>query len=112
VSNLSASGHGLENHIRFTLESGSGGTFDDCTGFVADGSVVTPATIAQAAANTKDYASGGHAWTTTGVQNEQKSYRANWTFDVSGLTQQQVDALQGATVSADLVWELQTAGTN
>jgi hypothetical protein len=108
VANLSASGHGLEEHIVFRLESGTGGSFNDCAGFTPTGEPAVPVTIKDAAANTNSYANGGHAWTTTGTVGEKMSYRASWTFDTTNLTQDRINALQGATVSADLVWELQT----
>ncbi len=109
VANLSTSGDRLADHIVFTLESGAGGSFNDCTGFVPDNEPVATRSITEVASESKDYASGGHAWATSGAA-EARSYRAKWTFDTTGLTQHQVDSLQGATVSADFVWEFQTSG--
>lgn len=110
VQNLSASGQGIENHIQFALEIGtpaSGGSFNDCTGFVSAGAVA-PQSIKASADVHNSWATGGTEWTTTGAAAESRVYRGTWTFDTTGLTQQQVDALQGSSVTADLVWELQS----
>jgi hypothetical protein len=55
------------------------------------------------------YATGVLPWDTAGTPGETKTYKATWTFDVTGLTQTQIDALQGKSVSADVVWELQSS---
>ena len=60
------------------------------------------------ATNNADFATGGTSWITEGTVGEQKSYRITWTFDTTGLTQDQIDAMQGGRVSADMVWEIQT----
>jgi hypothetical protein len=98
---------GLENQIKITLEMGTGGSFNDCAGFTPIATTAT-GTLAQLAAADYDWASGANPWATTGTPGETKSYRATWTFDTTGLTQAQVDALQGARVAVDVVWELQT----
>jgi len=109
VTNLTSSGATLGERILFKLEAGTGGSFNDCTGFVPSGAVETPTAITAIAGVRKDYASGGHAWATTGVAaGESRTYRGTWTFDTTGLTQQQVDALQGSSLSADLVWEFRS----
>lgn len=101
---------GLENHILISMEKGSGGSFNSCTGFTPD-SAAAPitGTLAQLAAADSDWATGANGWTTSGTVGETKTYRAKWSFDTTGLTQAQVDALQGARVGLDVVWELQTA---
>jgi hypothetical protein len=105
LANLGA--QGLENNIVLTEEVGHGGSFADCTGFVSEATLPT-VTIAQAAGASFSYATGGIPWDTTGTPGETKSYKVTWTFDVTGLTQTQVDALQGKSVSVDAVWELQS----
>jgi hypothetical protein len=99
---------GLENNITLVLEIGTGGSFSDCTGFVPSGPASPAVTLAQGAALSYDYATGGSPWLTTGAPGENMTYRATWTFDVTGLTQSQIDALQGKSASVDVVWELQT----
>ncbi|MEO7722476.1 MAG: hypothetical protein ABIS08_11250 [Pseudolysinimonas sp.] len=98
---------GLENNITVSLQIGTGGSFADCTGFVP--TTTLPAlSLATIDAGINDYATGVLPWVTTGTAGETKSYRATWTFDVTGLTQTQIDALQGKSASADVVWELQS----
>lgn len=105
IARLGASG--LQDYIIITMGGGTGGTFNNCTGFVPDGVPVT-APLSAAAAVYANYATGGLPWTTTGTSGETRSYKVSWTFDTSSLTQAQIDALQGKTVSADVVWELQS----
>jgi hypothetical protein len=112
VQNLSPSAQGLEDHITLTIEQGTGGSFADCTGFVVDPAVTVlpPASLTTLASVNTSYATGGSLWTTTGnAAGESKTYRGTWAFDATGLTQLQVDALQGASTSIDLVWELQNS---
>lgn len=103
--NLTVSGQGLENRITLVIEEGTGGSFNSCAGFTPTATTGTP--LALSAIPAVDYATGLHPWTTTGTPGETKSYRATWAFNITGMTQQQIDALQGATVSSDIVWEIQ-----
>ncbi|RKN67177.1 hypothetical protein D7252_06020 [Microbacterium sp. CGR2] len=108
VQNLGA--QGLEDYITIKLERGTGGSFADCTGFVATSSLPgPPVPLSAVSVAMSGYASGVLPWNTTGVSGESTVYRATWTFDVTGLTQAQVDALQGKSVSVDVVWELQSS---
>jgi hypothetical protein len=99
---------GLENNITVSLQIGSGGSFSDCTGFIAD-TTLPALSLAAINSNINDYATGVLPWNTTGVPGETMSYKATWAFDVAGLTQAEVDALQGKSASADVVWELQSS---
>ncbi|MFF2842583.1 hypothetical protein [Paenarthrobacter sp. NPDC057981] len=99
---------GLENRIFFDLEQGTGGSFNDCTGFTPTANTVPELPISTLAANSRDYATGGSIWDTAGTPGETQSYRGTWRFDTTGLTQDQVNALQGARVGIDIVWELQS----
>jgi hypothetical protein len=108
VSNLSTNGGALGDRITFKLEPGTGGSFNSCTGFVVT-TADTATSLTAAAATRYDYATGGHPWTTTAaVGGETRSYRGTWTFDTTGMTQAQIDALQGSSVSADVVWEFRS----
>lgn len=98
---------GLESAITVSIEQGTGGSFADCTGFTpaATQSVQPLATLF---ANSASYGTGVLPWTKgTGV--ESKTYKFTWLFDTTGLTQAQIDALQGASVSANFDWELQNS---
>lgn len=102
---------GLENTIKVSIELGTGGSFaGGCGSFEPDIPDVTdPVPLATAAALYSDYTTGALAWSTTGDESgESRTYRVTWVFDTTGLTQTEVDALQGKSVSADVVWELQT----
>jgi hypothetical protein len=109
VTNLASSGAALGDRITFKLEAGTGGSFNDCTGFVPSGTADPAAPISAVATARHDYATGGHPWVTAGVASgESRTYRGTWTFDTTGLTQQQIDALQGSSLSADVVWEFRS----
>jgi hypothetical protein len=108
IANLSPSAQHIESYIQLQVQVGTGGTFTSCTGFVADAGGPAASSVAAFAAASSNYASGVNPWNTTGAAGEKKTYKLIWTFNTSSLTQQQVDALQGGTISADVVWELQT----
>jgi hypothetical protein len=100
---------GLENNILVSFEKGTGGTFANCTGFVPDTAALPAVSVAVAGATFSSYATGALPWVTTGsAVGESKTYRVSWVFDTAGLSQSAIDALQGKSVSADVVWELQT----
>lgn len=111
VQNLSTSGPGLENYIKLQVERGTGGNFNDCAGFTPDPGTLPEQSLVTLSQVNNDYASGGAVWDTAGTPGENKVYRGSWVFDTTGLTQQQIDGLQGARTSIDLVWELQTDDT-
>jgi hypothetical protein len=97
---------GLENNITVSLQIGHGGSFSDCAGFVPE-TTLPALSLATINAGINNYATGVLPWDTAGTPGESKTYRATWAFDVAGLTQAQIDALQGKSASADVVWELQ-----
>jgi hypothetical protein len=107
TQNLSTAS-GLEDRIFFQVEQGTGGSFNDCTGFTPLAGALPAAALSTLATVNHDYATGGARWATTGTPGETHSYRGTWTFNTTGMTQQQIDALQGSRVSVDLVWELQS----
>ncbi|CAN5208718.1 hypothetical protein BH11ACT4_BH11ACT4_01690 [soil metagenome] len=100
---------GLENYITISSESGTGGSFGNCAGFVADAPADPATSLADSAASYSNYATGVLPWTTTGNSaGESKTYRITWLFDTGSLDQTAIDALQGKAASADVVWELQS----
>lgn len=106
---FSPSATGLEDRITLDIARGTGGGFGDCTGFqAAENEQLPPVPMSEAAERFTDYASGGSTWETTGTPGESATYRIRWEFDTAGMTQQQINALQGSKTSIDLVWELQT----
>jgi hypothetical protein len=108
-ANMSPSAQHIEDRIMISGLIGTGGTFNDCTGFVQNGPTDPAASLSTLAAYSHDYASGQTAWVTSGTPGEKRTFKFTWTFDTSGMTQQQIDGLQGGTISLDAIWELQTA---
>jgi hypothetical protein len=101
--------NGLEDNILGTMQSGTAGGFGSCAGFVADAPAGPAASFDEVAVAHNSYATGALPWTTQGVAaGESKTYRITWTFDVTGMSQPEVDALQGKSISTDIVWELQS----
>lgn len=98
---------GLESYIFIQMQQGTGGGFASCAGFVADGPGLPAAPLSTLSTINHDFATGGTPWATTGVSGESKTYQVTWTFNTTGLTQPEIDALQGKSVSVDVVWELQ-----
>lgn len=99
---------GLEDRIFFDLEQGTGGSFNDCTGFTPTANTVPELPLSELARVNRDFATGGAVWETSGTPGETQSYRGTWRFDTTGMSQEEVNALQGARVGIDLVWELQS----
>ncbi|WP_336649462.1 hypothetical protein [Kocuria rosea] len=108
TQNLSGSAAGLENHIDLRVERGTGGSFNSCEGFAPVPGALPAQSLTTLSQANRDYATGGAVWDTAGTPGESATYRGTWTFDTEGLTQSQIDALQGSQVSVDLVWELQS----
>lgn len=102
---------GLEDHIYFDLERGTGGTFNSCDGFVPAANLVPEKPLSELAAQNNSFETGGSIWQTAGDPGETQSYKGTWRFDTTGMTQEEVNALQGAQVSIDLVWELRSDET-
>ncbi|PAU85826.1 hypothetical protein CK505_16840 [Kocuria sp. WN036] len=108
TQNLSGSAAGLEDHIDLRVERGTGGSFESCDGFAPVPGALPAQSLTTLSQANRDYATGGAVWGTEGRAGESSTYRGTWTFDTEGLTQSQIDALQGSRVSVDLVWELQS----
>lgn len=97
----------LAQRIKISIREGSGGSFASCTGFVAAGTVVTGSpltTLAQA--NTYDSALGG--WNVA-AGTQTRTYEITWSFDITGMTQAEIDELQGDRAGIDIQWELRTS---
>lgn len=99
---------GLEDHIDITVRSGDGGTFADCTGFVSDGEITAGPTPLSTLAQANTYETGIGGWDVAGGAPESKTYQFTWTFDTTGLTQSQIDQLQGAKTGIDVQWEMRS----
>ena len=85
----------------------SGGSFASCEGFTSEGTLISDMPLSTLA-TFNDYARGMGGWdVTSGTQS--RTYEVTWKFDTAGLTQGQLDALQGAQTGIDIQWELQSS---
>ena len=99
--------NGLEDYVDFKMEMGTGGSFNDCTGFAPTAIHDFEPLSLQATQHT-DYGNSILPWATTGAAGGQSmSYRFSWKFNTGPLDQAGVNALQGAGASVNLEWELQ-----
>jgi hypothetical protein len=104
--NAVTSSAGLENYVKIIVDHGTGGTFGSCDGFVSEGNSI-PEMSLKTLATFSSYANGAGSWgVVPGAQT--RSYRITWTFDAAGLSQSQLDGLQGAQTGIDFQWELQS----
>ncbi|WP_374458000.1 hypothetical protein [Nocardioides sp.] len=105
---------GLENRLMITIVAGTGGSFTDCTGFVpvadaTNGVIVANAPLSMVSQkNTFETALGG--WDVpAGIST--RTYKITWKFDTNGMTQAQIDQLQGAKTGVDIQWEMRSTET-
>jgi hypothetical protein len=97
---------GLENYIKVSVDYGTGGTFNSCNDFVLTGNSIPTMSLATLA-TFSNYANGAGSWpVVAGTQT--RAYRITWKFDTAGLSQSQLDGLQGAQTGIDFQWELQS----
>lgn len=98
---------GLEDHLKFTVKEGTGGTFADCTGFTPQGTVFADLALSTLF-QTNSYASAVGGWSVP-AGTSSRTYQISWSFDTAGMTQSQIDQLQGAHTGFDFQWELQSS---
>lgn len=104
--NPSFSSAALSDHIFITLREGSGGSFDSCAGFTANSTIVSSVRLS-GFAGVNSYANAVGGWNVSaGVSS--RTYELTWKFDTTGLTQAQIDDLQGDRAGIDVQWELQS----
>lgn len=99
---------GMEDRILLDLEQGTGGSFNSCVGFTPTANTVPELPLSTLARLNNIFTNGGSSWRTAGTPGETQSYRATWRFDTTDMSQDAINALQGARVGVDLVWELQS----
>jgi len=96
---------GLENNLTMKVEQGTGGSYGSCTGF-NPAATFDALPLATMFTSHSTFADGILQWDkATGTQS--KTYKFTWTFDTTGMTQAQIDGLQGKSVRTDIEWELQ-----
>jgi hypothetical protein len=96
---------GLENNLTLKVEQGSGGSFSSCTGFTPSATVAAQP-LATYFNNNSSFDTGILQWN-KGTGTQSTSYRFTWVFDTTGLTQAEINALEGKSVRTDIEWELQ-----
>ena len=103
---------GLENRIKISIYAGNGGTFADCEGFTqldpaAGGVIAVDAPLTQIAQlDSFEEALGG--WDVPSGTHS-RTYKLVWRFDTQGMSQQQIDQLQGSRTGLDMQWEMRTS---
>jgi hypothetical protein len=96
----------LQDYVKVSVKYGAGGGFGSCDGFKAEGTSI-PEMSLRTLAGFSDYANGAGSWeVAAGTQS--RTYEITWKFDTAGLSQSQLDALQGAQTGIDFQWELQS----
>ena len=103
----------MENQVYITIEEGSGGTFDDCSGFtpstmiVGDGPAsATPTTLAAWDASATDYTSGDGVWDPAGP-GAVRTYRVTLELDLAT-----GNAYQGAELTGiNLTWSTRSTAS-
>jgi hypothetical protein len=98
---------GLQDYIKVTVDHGTGGGFGSCTGYVNAGNTLPEMSLTQLA-TFNNYANGAGSWAVVSGS-QSRTYRITWEFDGTGLSQSQLDNLQGAQTGIDFQWELQSS---
>ncbi len=98
---------GLEDRIKIKMEAGTGGGFSSCDGFVSEETLIPSASLTQLFA-VDSYDAGVGGWDVA-PGTSSRTYKLTWTFDTTGMTQLQVDQLQGSKTGVDVQWELQSS---
>lgn len=100
----------LASHILISAATGTGGSFGSCDGFTWERDEI-PASSAVSLATFASINSYASATLTPGwavsAGTSSRTYQITWTFDTTGLTQSQLDDLQGQQYGIDVQWELQ-----
>jgi len=100
---------GLDPYVKVQIEQGTGGGFSTgCGGFTSESTPAVEASQPLAALGLHNsWANAILPWSMLSAGTVTKSYKFDWVFDVSSLTQAQIDALQGHATSINFEWELQ-----
>ncbi len=87
----------LAGQITLTVNEGTGGVFNNCTGFVSSGTIYS-GTLANLAATRTDFASGAGSWAPPGAQS--RTYQVTYTLSASA-----PNSVQSSTAGAVVTWE-------
>ena len=97
----------MEEHLLITASVGTGGTFNDCTGYTADATFLDGVTLASLPVDHGSYATGVGPWTAAAPA-DQRTYQINWDFHTSDLTEAQINSMMGMQTGLDFEWEIQS----
>jgi hypothetical protein len=97
---------GLENRVLITIKDGAGGSFADCAGFTAENTLISNVPLSQLAL-ANSYAAGIGGWVVP-AGTSHKTYQLTWKFDTTGMTQAQIDQMQGTRTGIDMQWEMRS----
>ena len=97
---------GLEDHVFVHVDFGTGGGFSSCTGFTSEAEIIPHTSLASLAAY-NNYANGAGGWNVS-AGTQSRTYKITWSFETTGLTQSEIDQLQGSQTGIDFQWELQS----
>ena len=96
----------LADHILVSVDEGTGGSYASCDGFTEISSPAVDVPMSSFIQRS-NFAQGDGDWD---VQpgTSSRTFRITWKFDTTGMTQTQIDALQGKHAGLDIQWELQS----
>ena len=89
------------DYLNLTIAEGSGGSFGDCTGFVAGATIETGGTVADFDSTHTDYASGAGTWDPAGTP-ESTTYRVTVELDPTTPNSEEGESVTALTFT----WEV------
>jgi len=92
----------MASKLNLTITEGTGGTFADCTAFVADGAPIVTGTLAAFNATSFNYGNGAGTWDPAATP-ASKTYKVTAQLDPSAPNSLQNDSVTGLTFT----WEIQ-----
>jgi hypothetical protein len=104
----------LTEHIMISGSYGTGGSFGSCAGYTQTSPTPNAAPVALSSlVAVNSYAMAGAAnptgdWTVP-AGTTSRTFEITWAFDTTGLSQAQLDTMQGSQTGIDVQWELQNS---
>ena len=92
----------LDANLNISVDVDYGKQDTNCVGFPGAPVNIYNNTLANAAANVNNYATGVGTWAPTGTPPEYSTYRITWTVPAGA-----PNTIQGGTASATFTWESQ-----
>lgn len=95
--------NGLASSLNLKVEEGTGGTFNNCTGFTASGAAIYEGTAAAFGTGKTSFATGVGSWAPA-AGSQTRTYRVTYTLSSST-----PDSAQDGIVQLGLTWEAQNS---